>query len=319
MANKKATTKSTSGRTAATKTTAKKTTAKAKAPAAKSAAKVTAAPAPVRATTSTVVSARPFPENLASIILAEIIGTFILTLVALTTASLGVWYVGIALVVLVLAIGAISGSHINPAVTFGLWVARRVKGSMVPVYMLAQLVGGLFAVGVMSVMTVGHFAVNLLGNFTQLNWALLGVELVGTAIFLFGLVAVVSRTTLNNTAKAVGIGLSLTIGLVASGSLLTAVQNSAYQNYQKTAASAESTTQPKLPRELMIKGAVLNPAVAVAVSESTEAQLTGGGGSEEEKAPVSRFGLEVILGSLAGGALGAGLFMLMNYRVRETV
>jgi aquaporin Z len=316
MATKKPTTKkSSTSRAAAVKTTVKKKPVKKKV---ETSTVTLMQPAPVRVTPAGTAEAKLFPDNLATIILAEILGTFILTLVVLTTASMGVLYIGLAFAVLALAFGAISGAHFNPAVTFGLWIARKVKGIMVPVYMLAQFVGALFAIGIFSAVTGGAYGVNLIGSFMTFNPSLFAVELIGTAIFLLGVATVMGRDDLSAGAKALGVGLALFVGLVASGSLLSVSQNTAYQKYQKAATSATAENQPALPRELLIKGAVLNPAIAMAVNESTEAQLMGSATGNEAAAP-SRFGLEVLLGTLVGAAMGGGLYLLMAYSSRQDV
>lgn len=52
---------------------------------------------------------------------------------------------GIVLAVLVSALGAISGGHFNPAVTFGVWLAGKLAGRRAAAYVIAQLIGGLLA------------------------------------------------------------------------------------------------------------------------------------------------------------------------------
>ena len=65
----------------------------------------------------------------------------------------GVSHVGIALtfglvvMVMINTLGDVSGCHINPAVTLGFWVAGRLAGRQVPLYVAAQCVGGLAASG----------------------------------------------------------------------------------------------------------------------------------------------------------------------------
>ncbi len=310
MATKKASSsskKSASSRTAAAKAAAKKSTTKT----------VVAAEAVRPAVTprSTVVSEKSLlPANLSNVVLAELFGTMILTLVALTTASLGIWYVGVTLVVLAMAFGAVSGAHVNPAVTFAMWVARKINWATGLVYWLAQLVGAILAFWVVNLMTGGQFAMNFT-NFFSFNWVLFFVEFAATGVFLFGLMAVLSREALSASAKAVGVGMSLLVGLVVGGSLLDQVKQADYAAYQKEAAKS-TDKQTKLPHSLMVKGAVANPAVALAITESTESQLTGSSASTSEK-PVSRFGAELILGTLSGGAVGALLYMLTVYRPRD--
>lgn len=86
--------------------------------------------------------------------LAEGIGTFILVFVAVGTAvvagdrvgNLGVALAfGLTLLILVYAIGPISGCHVNPAVTFGQLVIGRIPPAKALAYMAAQVVGGLVA------------------------------------------------------------------------------------------------------------------------------------------------------------------------------
>jgi aquaporin Z len=88
------------------------------------------------------------------IFLAEAMGTAILVVGGCGTAVfasssnfvgiLGVATAfGISLLILVYAIGGISGCHVNPAVTLGLWVSGKLESSMLVVYWPAQLIGGL--------------------------------------------------------------------------------------------------------------------------------------------------------------------------------
>jgi aquaporin TIP len=52
---------------------------------------------------------------------------------------------GLALAVLVSALGAVSGAHFNPAVTFGVWIAGQIPARRGLAYVVAQLIGGLLA------------------------------------------------------------------------------------------------------------------------------------------------------------------------------
>jgi len=63
---------------------------------------------------------------------------------------------GVVLAVLVSALGAVSGAHFNPAVTFGVWVANQIPTRRAIAYVLAQLIGGLAAaLAVKSVLPAG--------------------------------------------------------------------------------------------------------------------------------------------------------------------
>lgn len=75
--------------------------------------------------------------------LAEFIGTFFLTLAALLSGT--PYAVGLTLAAFVYAIGDMSGSHVNPAVTIGLLVNRSIEFSTAAFYIIAQIVGAIMA------------------------------------------------------------------------------------------------------------------------------------------------------------------------------
>lgn len=313
MATKKAasTKKATARKPAAAKTTVRTISADAKKPVIKD--KVVDRPVvtPVQRPKRALL-----PSNIINVILAELFGTFILTLVALTalqdTAAL---YVGLALTVLVLTIGIVSGAHVNPAVTFGLWAARKLRSVLLPFYWGAQFLGAIFAVIVVNFISNNDIHLDF-GHFTQLNWSVFGIEMVGAAVFLFGVVAVINRTDLSNLGRALGIGSSLMIALVVSGTLLAATKATAIAGYQKE-ASQQSTSQnagtPEIPAVAYVKGATLNPAIALAATDSTKSELTTGSKGENE-ATYSRLTLEVVLGTLVGAAVGGNLYLLIAGR-----
>src|SRR2546425_10591467 len=100
---------------------------------------------------------------------AELIGTFTLIFIGVgaiynASASGGVGLLGIALAhglaiaVMVSATGAISGGHLNPAVTLGLYVGGKIDLRRSIAYWISQLVGATVA---------GIILVNLLGNANQ--------------------------------------------------------------------------------------------------------------------------------------------------------
>src|SRR5215470_7137242 len=97
-------------------------------------------------------------------LVAEFIGTFWLVLGGCGSAvlaagfpHLGIGFLGGALVfgltllTMAYAIGGISGCHINPAVTVGLWAGKRFEASDVVPYIIAQVIGGIVAAAVLYV------------------------------------------------------------------------------------------------------------------------------------------------------------------------
>ena len=93
-------------------------------------------------------------------VIAEMVGTFLFFFVGIGAAGALASMVstdgaasllvvalahGIVLAVLVSALGAVSGAHFNPAVTFGVWVAGQIPWRRGLAYVLAQLIGGILA------------------------------------------------------------------------------------------------------------------------------------------------------------------------------
>jgi aquaporin Z len=96
--------------------------------------------------------------------IAELIGTFVLVFGGCGTAVLAgdhVGYLGVALafgltlLTMAYAIGPISGCHINPAVTIGLFVSKKIAGKDVPGYIIAQILGGILAATVLLIILKG--------------------------------------------------------------------------------------------------------------------------------------------------------------------
>src|SRR5208337_1231565 len=109
---------------------------------------------------------------------AELIGTFWLVLGGCGSAVLaagfpktGIGFLGVALafgltlLTMAYAIGHISGCHINPAVTVGLWAGGRFSGSDVIPYIVVQVLGAILASTVLFVIASGAAGFNLAGGF----------------------------------------------------------------------------------------------------------------------------------------------------------
>lgn len=152
-----------------------------------------------------------------AMLLAEFLGTFVLTSAVLSMVSKigGIPFfaavtAGATLSAMVLVIGKVSGSHINPAVTFGFWSIRKISTTQAIVYIAAQLLGGLCA------LRVGEYFLGEKVAHTvtkSLDWKVLIAEAVGTFIFTFGIAAAVSNK-FEDGKLAAAIGISLFIGIV---------------------------------------------------------------------------------------------------------
>jgi aquaporin Z len=171
------------------------------------------------------------------IALAEAIGTLILVVGGPGTAilatggffpkgSVGVLGVaiafGLSLLCAAYAIGSISGCHINPAVTAGLWVMGKTKSGDVPFYIGGQIVGGL--VGAAIIFVIAHsitgfsakdtgFASNGYGSHSPGGFkigAVIVTEVVFTALFVF-VIASTSRKSMSPGFTGITVGLMLTL------------------------------------------------------------------------------------------------------------
>lgn len=242
------------------------------------------------------------PSNIVNLVFAELFGTFALVLVALySSKDINPLYTGLILVVGSLALSAVSGAHFNPAVTFAKWTMRQLKSVLLPFYWGAQFLGAMLAVIVINWLTNNALRLDF-SHLWDMNWAIFGVELIGTMVFMFGLAAVTSRKSLSPSAASVGAGLSLTVGLVAAASLFASVQSSI--------DTSTITSIDMVPHELRVKGATLNPAVALAATEQSDSSFTGSTADKNEK-QISRLSLETVLGTLVGAALGGNLYLLI--------
>lgn len=165
---------------------------------------------------------------------AELIGTFWLVLGGCGSAVLaagfpdvGIGLLGVALafgltvLTMAYAIGHISGCHLNPAVTIGLWASGRFPMALVPGYVIAQVVGGLIAGAVLFVIASGQAGFELSAGFASNGYgahspggysltAALVTEVVMTAMFL---VVIIGATDSRAPAAMapVAIGLCLTL------------------------------------------------------------------------------------------------------------
>jgi len=160
---------------------------------------------------------------------AECVGTFILLFGGVGCAVLagprvgnaGVAFAfGLSLLAMVYAIGPISGCHINPAVTLGLYLARKVRGADVPGYVIAQVLGAILASAAILAIArdpspptdilSGGFGANGFGAHSPAGFGLLAALLAETI-----LTAILVFTVLGSTDVLAPVGFAgIPIGLV---------------------------------------------------------------------------------------------------------
>jgi aquaporin Z len=166
-------------------------------------------------------------------LVAEFIGTFWLVLGGCGSAvlaagypELGIGFVGVSfafgLTVLTMAyaIGHISGCHLNPAVSIGLWIGGRFDTKELIPYIIAQILGGIAGAGVLYVIAsgkagfeLGGFAANGYGEHSPGGYGLVAA-LVTEIVMTFMFLIIILGTTHSKASKGfagLGIGLGLTL------------------------------------------------------------------------------------------------------------
>jgi aquaporin Z len=181
--------------------------------------------------------------DLAKKMVAEFIGTFWLVLGGCGSAVLaagfmtgpphsihmGIGFLGVAfafgltLLTMVYTIGPISGCHINPAVSFGLWAGNRLPVQELVPYVIAQVAGAIFASFILSVIASGKpgfdlvasgFAANGYGEHSPGGYSLLAAlvaELVLTYVFLL---VILGSTDPRAPAGFAGLAIGLALTLI---------------------------------------------------------------------------------------------------------
>jgi aquaporin Z len=165
---------------------------------------------------------------------AEFIGTFWLVfggcgsaVLAAAFPNLGIGFAGVALafgltlLTMAFAIGHISGCHLNPAVSVGLWAGKRFPASDLPAYMVAQVAGGIAGSAVLYVIASGKMGFDLANGFASNGYAehspggyslmaCLVAEVVLTFMFLIIILGATDKRAPQGFAPiAIGLGLTL--------------------------------------------------------------------------------------------------------------
>jgi len=165
---------------------------------------------------------------------AEFMGTFWLVLggcgsavLAATFPHVGIGLLGVSLafgltvLTMAYAIGHISGCHLNPAVSFGLWAGGRFPASELLPYIVAQVAGGIVGAGVLYAIASGQegfslasgFASNGFGEHSPGGYSLMSVlicEIVMTLFFLLVILGATDERAPKGFAP-IAIGLCLTL------------------------------------------------------------------------------------------------------------
>lgn len=160
--------------------------------------------------------------------IAEMIGTMVLVLMGCGAAAIscgfpinGIGFLGVSLafglavLTMVYAIGPISGCHINPAITFAMWISKKINGKDALCYVVFQIIGAFLGAGILALMTgnMTGLAVNSVDPY-GLGYSVTQAavtELVMTFIFLM---VIFGATSKNAPAGFAGIAIGLSLALI---------------------------------------------------------------------------------------------------------
>ncbi|WP_338727199.1 aquaporin Z [Shewanella baltica] len=172
--------------------------------------------------------------NMSQKMAAEFLGTLWLVLggcgsavLAAAFPEVGIGLLGVALafgltvLTMAFAIGHVSGCHLNPAVSFGLWAGGRFPAAELLPYIIAQVAGGIAGAGILYLIASGQegfslaggFASNGFGEHSPGGYSMLSVMICEVVMTLFFLIIILG-TTDERAPKgfapiAIGLGLTL--------------------------------------------------------------------------------------------------------------
>lgn len=156
---------------------------------------------------------------------AEFVGTLTLVLFGCGAAVLGADHVGqlgialafgFAIVAMAYGIGSISGCHVNPAVSLGVFIAGRMSAREMVLYWIAQFSGALVGAGILASIAgvasgLGHngWGPGYLGEFSM--QAALTFEIVMTAIFV---IVILGSTSVEAPVGFAGLAIGITLAVI---------------------------------------------------------------------------------------------------------
>lgn len=219
-------------------------------------------------------------------LVAEAIGTFCLvfagTSAIVVDASGGaVSHVGVALTfglvvfAMIAAIGDVSGAHLNPAVTFGFWLAGRFPAQRIAAYVVAQMAGAVAASGVVRLLFPGATTLGgtvPAGSEVQ-SWVM---EMILTAMLMFVILCVSTGSREKGITAGLAIGGVVTLEALFAGPISGASMN-------PTRSLAPAIVAGRFEHVwIYVTAPLVGAALAVAACHCSRPEGCRGGGPEAE-------------------------------------
>lgn len=164
--------------------------------------------------------------------IAELIGTIVLVLFGCGSAAIAgqvlgnfgiAMAFGLSIVAMAYVIGDISGCHINPAVSIGMWIDGRMDAKDLIMYIVFQCIGAIIGIAILAVIinsapSLGGYSLTGLGQNGFGSASSVGLDVVGailveiilTFVFVFTVLGVTKKTE-NGIVAGLVIGLTLTL------------------------------------------------------------------------------------------------------------
>jgi glycerol uptake facilitator-like aquaporin len=169
-----------------------------------------------------------FGRKKIAMVVAEFLGTGILTLIVLgvSKSTIGIPYfvaiaAGLVVAAVTLALAQVSGAHVNPAITIGLWTTRKIKTVPAVTYIAAQFLGAGAAYWLYTYFVGQHWS-----NAGKFDGRVLAGEAVGAFIFSIAWAsAAFQKLPLGQAAAVIGMG--LTLGVIAASAASGGILNPA--------------------------------------------------------------------------------------------
>jgi aquaporin Z len=174
----------------------------------------------------------------AAALAAEFIGTFLLAAAIIAGQGQPI-IILFAIAGIVLLVGTLSGAHLNPAITIGALVTRKITGLRAIGYIVAQFIGALAALGLLNAFiggaaepTAGYAAASLYEAAALpagKEWYVFFAEVLGASILGFA-IATALRTKADRLASAFTVGLGIFVALLFAASAAAYVGGTAIIN-----------------------------------------------------------------------------------------
>jgi aquaporin Z len=172
-----------------------------------------------------------FGKKKVAALVAEFLGTGVLTLIIMSMQRSQLGYplfvsfaVGLSIAAMTFTLGKSSGGYFNPAITLGLWTARKLSTITSILYIAVQFAGAYAAYGIYAYFINAHVP-SLSAHFAARQ---LVAEAIGTGIFAFAFVSAIYNGYRSATG-ALFAGLAFAVGVLAISSVdSTALLNPAW-------------------------------------------------------------------------------------------